>query len=70
MITARFEFIKGEGGQFCPGVRQDIIEMRFEGVSGLIETIKEFRPYIRNCTAQVDGKIVDLRTVSGLDAPA
>lgn len=68
MITARFEFIKGAGGQFCPGVNQDIIEMRFESVPALIETVKEFKSYIRNCTAQVDGKTVDLRRVSGLDA--
>lgn len=69
MITARFEFVRGEGGQFCPGVNQDVIEMRFESVPALIETVKEFRPFIHNCTAQVDGKIVDLGTVSGLDAP-
>jgi hypothetical protein len=65
MVTARIEFKSGYGKDFCPGTNQDVIEMRFESVESLIETLREFEQYIYNCTAQVNGKIIDLRNISG-----
>ena len=68
MVTARIQFKKGHGKDFCPGASQDVIEMKFESPAALIETLREFQEHIFNCTAQINGKIVDLRNVSGLDA--
>ena len=68
MVTARIQFKKGHGKDFCPGGSQDVIEMKFESPAALIETLREFEKHIFNCTAQINGKIVDLRNVSGLDA--
>lgn len=69
MVTARIEFKEGYGKDFCPGAKQDVIEMKFESPEALIETLREFEPYISNCTASVGGKIVDLRNISGLEPP-
>lgn len=66
MVTARIEFKPGRGSYFCPGKNQDIIELKFETVAALIDTIKPFRKDIYNCTAEVSGKIVDLRNIAGL----
>ena len=65
MVTARIEFKSGHGKDFCPGADQDVIEMRFESVESLIETLRGFEQYIYNCTAQVNGRIIDLRNISG-----
>jgi hypothetical protein len=62
MIRARIEFKHGFGKDFCPGAEQDVIEMCFESVEALISTVKEFEDYITDCTAQVKGKIIDLRS--------
>ena len=65
VVTARIEFKKGHGKDFCPGAEQDLIEIRFESVEALIDTLREFEPYVYNCTAQVNGKVIDLRNISG-----
>lgn len=65
MVTARIEFKPGCGKDFCPGNDQDIVEVRFESVEALIDTLRDFEEFIYNCTAQVNGKIVDLRNISG-----
>ena len=65
VVTARIEFKKGYGKDFCPGAEQDLIEIRFESVEALISTLKEFEQYVYNCTAQINGKIIDLRNISG-----
>lgn len=65
MVTARIEFKPGRGRDFCPGAEQDVIEVRFESVEALIDTLRDFEEFIYNCTAQVNGKIVDLRNLSG-----
>ena len=70
MITARIEFKPGLGGHFCPSESQSVIEVEFESVPALIEVLREFEDAIFNCTVQVNGKIVDLRNISGLYAPA
>jgi len=67
MITARIEFKPGRGSDFCPREGQDVIEMKFESVNALIQTLKDFEDAIYNCVASVNGKILDLREVSGLD---
>lgn len=69
MVTARIEFREGCGKDFCPGEGQDVIEMKFESPEALIETLREFEPYISNCTASVNGRILDLRNISGLEPP-
>lgn len=66
MVTARIEFKPGHGKDFCPGTEQDVIEVRFESVEALIDTIRDFEQFIYNCTAQVNGKIIDLRNISGI----
>lgn len=65
MVTARIEFKPGHGKDFCPGDGQDLIELRFESVEALISTLKDFEEYIYNCTAQINGRIIDLRNISG-----
>lgn len=65
MVTARIEFKRGYGRDFCPGLEQDLIELQFESVEALISTIREFEDSIYNCTVQINGKIVDLRNISG-----
>jgi hypothetical protein len=70
MITARFEFLEGQGDYWCPGVGQDVIEVKFEGIDELIETVRELEPAIRNCIAKVGEKVIDLRAISGLSETA
>jgi hypothetical protein len=70
MLTARIEFKPGQGQHFCFGAKQDVIEMKFEAPEELMAFLREFEESIYNCTAQVGGKILDLREVSGLDDPA
>jgi len=65
MVTARIEFKQDCAQDFCPGKGQDLIELKFESVEALIETLRELEDQIKNCTAQVGGKIVDLRNISG-----
>lgn len=66
MITARFEFCPGEGAYFCPGEYQEVVEVSFESVESLIETVRELEPSIQNCIAKIGEKVVDLRVISGL----
>jgi len=68
VVLARIEFKLGRGAYFCPGLNQDIIEMIFESVEALIETMRELEEDIFNCTVQMNGKIVDLRNISGINA--
>jgi hypothetical protein len=66
MITARFEFHPGEDAYFCPGEYQEVVEVSFESVESLVETVRELEPSIRNCVARIGEKVVDLRAISGL----
>lgn len=70
MILARIEFKKGHGAYFCDGAKQDVIEMVFESPEALIETLRGLEGDLANCTAQINGKILDLRNISGIDAPS
>lgn len=67
MLTARITFRKGRGHYFCPGADQEIVEMQFESPEALMEVLREFKDEIHNCTASINGKIIDLRSISGLD---
>jgi hypothetical protein len=69
-VTARIQFRPGEARYWIDGATQEIIEMRFESPEALIETLREIEPAILNCTARINGKVVDLREVSKLDRPA
>lgn len=70
MVTARIQFKPGQGRHFCPGDNQDIIEIKFESPGALMEVLREFKEDIYDCTAQINGKTINLRKASGLDAPA
>lgn len=67
MLTARIVFKKGHGHYFCPAKTQDVVEMKFESPEALMEILREFKDSIHGCTAQINGKIIDLRSVSGLE---
>jgi len=64
MILARFEFHPGSAGQFAWGAGQEIVEMTFDNVFDLITMCQEFEDAIKDCTAIVDGNLVNLKTVS------
>lgn len=48
------KFVDSDSGQ------QSIIEQAFESVEELVEVIREFEPFIKDCLAIVDGKIIQL----------
>jgi len=66
MIIARFEFNPEYAFQFiekgCFG--QNIIELAFEDVPSLIIASQEFEAVLLNCTAMIEGKVIDLRALS------
>lgn len=68
MIIARFEFKPEYAHQFIEkGVHgQNVIEIAFEDVPSLILASQEFESVLLNCTAMIDGKIIDLRSLSGI----
>lgn len=67
MITARIEFNPGCGEHFCFDENQDVIEVKFEGLQELIETVQAFEPYISNCIVRIGKKVIDLKEVSRLN---
>lgn len=68
MILARFYFKPEFAESFIYKGRegQTVIEMEFDDPMELVETCKQFEDYMLNCTAMVDGTIIDLRAKSGL----
>lgn len=62
MVLARIEFRPECAIKFVdsPSSQQNIIEQTFESVEELIEVIREFEPFIKDCLAIVDGKIIQL----------
>lgn len=70
MLIARIEFKPGCASYFCEGAEQGVVEMRFESVEALIQTLRELESDIQDCTAIINGKVVDLRTVSEQSASA
>lgn len=65
MVTARIEFKQDSAKDFCPGEAQTVIELKFESVEALVETLRELEAQIENVTAVVNGKILDLKNLSG-----
>lgn len=68
MVLARIEFKPGRGSYFCEGKDQDVVEVIFDSSEALIETLRAMEKDLVNCTAQINGKILDLRNISGIDA--
>lgn len=64
-VTARIEFKQDSAKDFCPGENQTLIELKFESVEALVETLRELEAQIENVTAVVNGKILDLKNLSG-----
>ena len=65
VVTARIEFTEGAAGQFCEGTSQTVVEMKYESVEALIEELRELEPWITNITASLNGRVIDLRNLSG-----
>lgn len=66
MVQARFEFKPEEASYFIDSEdgKRTVIELAFESVDALIATIKECEKALVDCTANIDGKIVQLRSFS------
>ena len=64
-IAARFEFRQDAAKDFCPGQHQTLVELRFESVEALVDCVRELEAQIANVTASVNGKVIDLRNISG-----
>ncbi len=62
MILARIEFKQEHAEKFIEssGNNQTVIEQTFESVDELIEVLREFEPFIKDCTAVVNGKMLQL----------
>lgn len=69
MLTARIEFTAEAAPHFCPEPDQQVTEVLFESVDALIETLKEIERDVVNCTVAIDGKVFDLRNISGHPKP-
>lgn len=68
MVVARFCFKPEYAHMFIDNGEQGqtITEVTFDDPMELVEVCRDFEPYLQNCTALVDGKIIDLRAASGL----
>lgn len=62
MIIARIHFKPEFASRFIDSRdgSQSIIEQIFSGPEELIETIKEFEPYILDCTTVINGRMLSL----------
>lgn len=70
MLIARIAFKPGSASYFCEGAHQGVVEMRFESVEALIDVLREIEDDIQDCTAIINGTVVDLRSVSEQRASA
>jgi uncharacterized protein YacL len=68
MPVARIRFTPDSASYFCYGKSQQVVEMKFESVEELIRTVREMERDILDCTAIIDGKVIDLRAVSERNA--
>lgn len=62
MVLARIEFKQQHATKFIDssdGV-QTVIEQTFDSVDELIEVLREFEPFIKDCTAVINGKMIQL----------
>lgn len=62
VVLARFEFKPEEAHRFIDSSdsNQTIIEQVFLDVDDLIETARAFEPFLLDCTALVNGKMLSL----------
>lgn len=60
MVLARIEFKPEYANDFIEGGTQTVIEQKFESVDALIEVLREFEPFIKDCTAVVNGRMLQL----------
>jgi len=62
MVLARIEFKKQDATKFIDSSdgMQTVIEQTFESVDELIEVLREFEPFIKDCTAVVNGNMIQL----------
>lgn len=67
MVTARIEFKAEHAEYWCAGPGQRIAEVSFESPEALVDMLRECEADIHNCLAYVNGKVIDLRKVSGLN---
>lgn len=70
MILARFQFDQDFAHHFIddPSGIQNIIEMQYDDIYELIEVCEQFKDFIVNCTAIIDGNVLDLRNISKMNA--
>ena len=68
-VTARVEFRQDAAQDFCPEKGQTLVELRFESAEALIECMRELEDQIENVTASINGKILDLKNISGNAKP-
>lgn len=68
MVIAKFYFKPQFAEEFiCRGKEgQTVVEMEFSSPYELIDACEEFKEFLLNCTALVDGKIIDLMAKSEL----
>jgi hypothetical protein len=66
MILARFQFREDAALDFIDSQdgSQVITEMEFDSVEELIEVCRGFEGAILNCTASINGQVVDLKAIS------
>lgn len=62
MIIARIHFKPEYASSFIFGSSgtQTVIEQSFESPEALVEVLKEFEPYITDCTTVINGKMLTL----------
>lgn len=63
-IVARFEFIPEKAKDFAWGGDQTVVEMTYDNILELIHEVKTKEDAIKECTAIVDGQVIDLRELS------
>jgi hypothetical protein len=64
MVIARFEFDPDHADQFAWQANQHIVEMVFDNVLDLIQVCQELEDVIIDCTAIIDGHVVNLQALS------
>lgn len=62
MIIARIHFKQEFAHRFIESKdgKQSVIEQSFASPEELIETLKEFEPYIADCTTVINGRMLSL----------
>lgn len=64
MIIARFEFHPDKMDQFAWNAEQSIVEIAYDNIFDLIQACQEFEDAIKDCTAIIDGEMINLQALS------